>query len=102
MDEPDTVPNWFELGILSKAVHCTFCQGSKSFADEIIDEEEYVLLFDAYKSSNPAYPYWEYDAFCLDSFDSSECLTEFRVSKEDLSLAEVLRVPAQFRCPQGT
>ena len=42
-------------------------------ADEITDEEEFVLLFDAYKSSNPAYPYWEYDAFCLDSFDSSEC-----------------------------
>ena len=74
-----------------------------SLADEIIDEEEFVLLYDAYKSSNPAYPYWESDAFCLDSFDSSECLTEFRGSKEDLPrLAEVLRVPPQFRCSQGT
>ena len=55
------------------------------------------------KSSNPAYSYWEYDAFCLDSFDSSKYLTEFRVRKEDLPrLAEVLRVPPQFRCPQGT
>lgn len=74
-----------------------------TLADEIIDEEEFVLLFDAYKSVNPTYPYWEYDNFCLDSFDSSECLTEFRVSKEDLPhLAEVLRVPPQFRCSQGT
>lgn len=32
-----------------------------SLADEIIDEEEFALLFDAYKSLNPAYPYWEYD-----------------------------------------
>ena len=53
-----------------------------SLVDEIIDEEEFVLLFDAYKSVNPSYPYWEYDCFCLDSFDASECLTEFRVSKE--------------------
>ena len=74
-----------------------------SLLDELIDEEEFVLLFDAYKSVNPSYPYWEYDGFCLDSFNSSECLTEFRVSKEDLPrLAEVLRVPPQFRCTQGT
>ena len=45
---------------------------------------------------------WE-ATFCLDSFDSSKYLTEFRVSKEDLPrLAEVLRVLPQFRCPQGT
>ena len=70
-----------------------------SLVDEIIDEEEFVLLFDAYKSVNLSYPYWEYDCFCLDSFDSSECLTEFRVNKEDLPrLAEILGVPPQFRC----
>ena len=61
-----------------------------SLVDEIIDEEEFVLRFDAYKSVNPSYPYWEYDCFCLDSFDASECLTEFRVNKEDIPrLAEV-------------
>ena len=67
-----------------------------TLADEIIDEdkEEFVLLFNAYKLVNPSYPYWEYDGICLDSFDSSERLTEFGVSKEDIpSLAEVLRVP---------
>ena len=74
-----------------------------ALSDEIIDEEEFVLLFDAYKSLNPSYPYWDDDGFCLDSFDSSECLTEFKVSKEDLPrLAEVLRVPLQFKCSQGT
>lgn len=60
-------------------------------------------MFDAYKSLNPAYPFWGYDAFCLDSFDSSECLKEFRVNKEDLPcLAEVLRVRPQYRCSQVT
>ena len=74
-----------------------------SLVDKIIDEEDFVLLFDAYKSVNPSYPYWECDCFCLDSFDSSECLTEFRVNNEDLPrLAEVLGVPPQFRCSQGT
>ena len=72
-------------------------------ADEIIDDEEFAFLYEAYNSVNPSYPYWEYDDFCLDSFDSSECLSEFRVSKEDLPrLAEVLGVPRQFKCSQGT
>ena len=33
------------------------------FADGILDEEEFVLLYDAYKSTNSIYPYWEYDEF---------------------------------------
>lgn len=72
-------------------------------ADDILDEEDFILLYDAYSSVNPSYPYWEYDDFCVNYFDSSECLTEFRVNKEDIPLlAEVLRVPQHFRCPQGT
>ena len=31
------------------------------FADGILDEEEFVLLYDAYKLANSIYPYWEYD-----------------------------------------
>jgi hypothetical protein len=62
-----------------------------------------VLLYDAYSPVNPSYPYWEYDDFCLDSFDSNECITEFRVNKEDLPrLADALCVPRQFRCSKGT
>lgn len=74
-----------------------------SFADGYIDEEEFLLLYDAYSSVNPKYPYWEYDDFDLDSFDSSECITEFRVNKNDIPrLADVLGVPQQFKCSQGT
>ena len=51
-----------------------------SLVDEIIDEEEFEPLFDTYKYANPSYPYWEYDGFCLDSFESCECLTEFNDS----------------------
>ena len=44
------------------------------FADGILDEEEFVLLYHAYKSTNSIYPYWEYDEFSLDSLSSDECL----------------------------
>ena len=50
------------------------------FADGILDEEEFVLLYDAYKSTNSIYPYWEYDEFSLDSLSSDECLADFRPS----------------------
>ena len=50
------------------------------FADGILDEEEFVLLYDAYKSTNSIYPYWEYNEFSLVSLSSDECLADFRPS----------------------
>ncbi|CAH3020793.1 unnamed protein product, partial [Porites evermanni] len=73
------------------------------FADGILNEEEFVLLYDAYKSTNSIYPYWEYDEFSLDSLSSDECLADLRVEKDDIPrLAEALRLPGRFRCSQGT
>ena len=54
------------------------------FADGVLDEEEFVLLYDAYKSTNSIYRYWEYDEFSLDSLSSDECLADFRVEKDDI------------------
>ena len=74
-----------------------------SLADDIIDEEEFVLLYNAYDSGNALYPYREYDGFELDSLELDECLANFRVNKADLPrLAAALRIPARFRCHQGT
>ena len=71
--------------------------------DEIIDEDEFVLLYDAYESENMCYPYWDYEDFSLEYLSSEECLAEFRVSKVDLPrLAEALRVPRRFKSAQGT
>ena len=39
-------------------------------ADKVIDYEEFVLLYNPYKSKNAAYLYWEYEEFCLDSLSS--------------------------------
>lgn len=47
------------------------------FADGILDDEEFVLLYDAYKLTNSIYPFWEYDEFSLDPLSSDECLAVF-------------------------
>ena len=74
-----------------------------AYADGYLDDEEFLILYDCYLSSNPSYPYWEFDSFCLDDFDSSECEASFRVAKDDLPiLLNALRCPATFKCPQGT
>ena len=59
-----------------------------SHAIEVIDEEEFLLLYDVNKSKNPSYPYWNYDAFDLDSMTDDECKSEFRFLKNDVYLLE--------------
>ena len=44
-----------------------------SFAEGLITDEEFLFLYEEYESVNPFYPYWEFELFCLDSLDSSEC-----------------------------
>ena len=44
-----------------------------SFAEGSISEEEFLILYHEYESVNPLYPYWEFEPFCLDSLDFSEC-----------------------------
>ncbi|CAB4030600.1 Hypothetical predicted protein [Paramuricea clavata] len=73
-----------------------------SYGDGQIDDEEFVLLYDAYKSTNPAYPYWEFGDFCWEEYDSSEFEAMFRVKQEDIPiLVDALRVPETFKCGQG-
>jgi len=71
--------------------------------DGIISEEEFLVLYEEYESTNLYFPYWEYDPFCLDNFDSSEARAEFRIDKDDIPLlAQALNIPDVFRCYQGT
>ena len=63
------------------------------FADGVPDEEEFVLLYDAYKSTNSIYSFWEYDEFSLDPLTSDECLADLRVEIEGIPrLAEAPRL----------
>ena len=71
--------------------------------DGFLDDEEFLFLYDYYESVNPSYPYWDFDTFCLDSFNSCECEAHFRVAKDDLPiLLNALQLLATFKCPQGT
>ena len=74
------------------------------FSDGVISEEEFLILYEEYESTNLNFPHSEYKPFSLDNFDSSEARAEFRViDKEDIPLlVNALQVPEYFRCPQET
>ena len=44
-----------------------------AYVDELLDDGEFLFLYDYYEPVDPSYPYWDFDPFCLDSFDSCEC-----------------------------
>lgn len=74
-----------------------------SYTEGYLDDEEFLTLYEYYESTNPLFPYWDFDRFCLDDFTSNECIANFRVAKDDiLVLKDALQIPETFRCPQGT
>ena len=52
--------------------------------DDVIDEEEFVLLYDLNRSKNPEFPHDNYERFDLESMDPAECKAKFRFKKADL------------------
>ena len=54
------------------------------FVDGEINEDEFVLLYNANTSKNPIFPYENYEKFDFDSLDPAECKAEFRFEKRDL------------------
>lgn len=68
-----------------------------------ISEEEFLTLYESYSSKNPDFPYSAYPKFDYDQMNESECLAEFRVRKQDITLlANVLQLPVTIRCHQRT
>ena len=49
--------------------------------EDIIDEDEFLLLWELNTSKNLDFPYEDYGRFDLDEMDDSECVAEFRVKK---------------------
>ena len=73
------------------------------FEEGVLTEEQFILLYLAYDSRNPEFPYSNYSPFCLDKMNEAECLAEFRVQKHDLIfLQQVLQIPDKIKCPQRT
>ena len=74
-----------------------------SHSQGLITDEELLLLLDLNIARNPEFSYDVYDRFDLDEIDQAECKSEFRIEKRDIPLlADVLGLPATFRCPQRT
>lgn len=72
-----------------------------AYDSEIINDEEFLVLFENYRSRNPHFPYNSYPRFELENMQDDECLAEFRVKKEDVPrLADVLQIPETVRCEQ--
>jgi len=55
-----------------------------AYASGLLEDEEFLKLYDDFKPLYPSYSYWDFDPFSLDSFDSYECEAHFRVVKHDL------------------
>ena len=69
----------------------------------MIDDDEFVLLYEGNFSKNPEFPYEEYEMFDLYAVDDMECKAEFRFRKNEIPrLAEALDIPKTFFCHQDT
>ena len=68
--------------------------------DGFIEDEEFVFLYDLYSSRDLDF---QYDGYAPFGLDEAECVAEFRFRKRDVgALAEVLRVPDNITCEQGS
>lgn len=72
-----------------------------SYADDIISDDEFVLLYDYYYSKNPDFSYENNSRFDFDALEEAECRADFRVEKRDLqALANALQIPPVFKTHQ--
>ena len=70
-----------------------------AFSENIIDEEEFLLLYDINRSKNRDFEYWIYDEFCLRDVSDDDCVSEFRFEKNDiLRLNDVMQLPNELTC----
>ena len=68
-----------------------------AYDQNLIDTDEFCLLYDINTSRNLDYPYWNYNAFELDNLSDAECKAEFRFLRSDVyRLAEVLGIPDEI------
>jgi len=72
-----------------------------AYDSDVINDEEFLVLYENYRSKNPEFPYNSYTRSELENMQDDECLAEFRVKKADVRvLAEALQIPETVRCEQ--
>ena len=64
---------------------------------QLINNEEFVFLYDIHRSKSFDFPYWNYTRFDLNEWTNDECLADFRFHKADVyRLFHALHTPAQI------
>ena len=72
-----------------------------AYDSDMINDEEFLVLYENYRSKNPEFPFNSYARFELENMQDDECLAEFCVKKADVRvLPEVLQIPETVRCEQ--
>ena len=90
------VPLLEEYHTYNRKRNCIAYAYRKGFIDEIY-RREFVLLYDANRSKNPDFPYWNYERFEIDELTNAECNAEFCFYKHDIyKLADALQLPDEF------
>ena len=65
-----------------------------AYANKFIDDEEFLLFYDAHFSKNLELPYKEYDKFTLQTIEDDGCIAEFHFAKHDIPfLVQALGIP---------
>ena len=74
-----------------------------AFEADLLDFDEAVLLYDINQSSNPNFPYWEYQHFNIEIMSDDECKAEFRFLKRDIQLLhDKLQIPQELVTANGS
>ena len=69
----------------------------------VLDDAEFLLLYDFYNPRNLDLPCELYPHFDLQNLTEDKCLSEFRFKKADIPrLSQALRIPDVISCHQGT
>ena len=72
-----------------------------SHDEGVLNDEEFLLLYDLNRSGNLDLPYDSYPDFTFDDLEDDECLSEFRFHKSDLPLLAVaMGIPETEECYQ--
>ncbi|XP_071963310.1 uncharacterized protein [Antedon mediterranea] len=70
--------------------------------EDIIDPEEYLLLYNLNKTNNLNVQYNDYNKFNLESYNDDECNAFFRFRKEDIyRLQRALQIEDDVKCVNG-
>lgn len=75
------------------------------FVNDFIDEHDFFAVYENTSRKSPAYLYWSYERLetQLQQMNDDECKAEFRLGLSELPvLAEALRIPEKFTCPNRT